>query len=254
MRPTVSFAISLFLYGTPDHDYGCNNADRTYEFKYESGLAFCNFIAAPAESAMRLRAVAGEGVYGVKLFDFSRPPGHQEVPERLAGIDADSALGPPLSTAYSNQTTVAVFVLDVRTHKTPWKKGGDRFQPDVDGDFLGDRQWEWFEKSLRRSHAAVNVIVNGLQVHAKRFPDGNVAESWAQYPRAQDRLFQAALAAGVESPIFISGDVHMAQLLRKDCVRKTTTRSGQPQQQQFRRTLVEMTTRCVVGIVGRVFM
>jgi PhoD-like phosphatase len=177
---------------------------------------------------MRQRALAGEGVYGVKLFDFARPVGQQEVPERQAGIDIDSALGPPLNL-YSNQT-VAVFVLDVRTSKSPWK----RFQPDFEGDFLGEKQWQWFEKSIRRSRAAVNVVVNGLQVHANRFPDGNVAESWSQFPKAQQRLFDTVLA--LESPVvLISGDVHMAQLLRKDCVRKGDMRR--------RRSLVEMTTR-----------
>jgi alkaline phosphatase D len=215
-----------------DHDYGCNNADKNYEFKYESGIAFVDFIAAPELSGMRQRALAGEGVYGVKLFDFARPVDQQEVPERQAGIDIDSALGPPLNL-YSNQT-VAVFVLDVRTSKSPWKRGSDRFQSDFEGDFLGEKQWQWFEKSIRRSRAAVNVVVNGLQVHANRFPDGNVAESWSQFPSAQQRLFDTVLA--LESPVvLISGDVHMAQLLRKDCVRKGDMRQ--------RRSLVEMTTR-----------
>jgi alkaline phosphatase D len=216
-----------------DHDFGCNNADRTYEFKYESGLAFVDFLDEPEISPMRQRAQAGHGVYGVKVFDFARPRGHQELSEGEAGIDVDVALGPP-SNLYSNQT-VAIFVLDVRTSKTPWKKGSDRYGPDYEGDFLGERQWQWFENSIRRSRATVNVIVNGLQVHAQRFPDGNVAESWAQYPRAQQRLFDAVLQDSVESPILVSGDVHMAQLMRKDCARKGEHRA--------RRSLVEMTTR-----------
>lgn len=226
--------LSILLVRTcADHDFGCNNADRTYEFKYESGLAFVDFLDEPDVSPMRQRAQAGHGVYGVKVFDFARPRGNQEVPDWEAGVDVDVALGPP-SDLYSNQT-VAIFVLDVRTEKTPWKKGSDRYRPDYEGDFLGERQWQWFEKSIRRSRAAVNVIVNGLQVHAHRFPDGNVAESWAQYPRAQQRLFDAVLQDSVESPILVSGDVHMAQLMRKDCARKGEHRA--------RRSLVEMTTR-----------
>lgn len=225
-----------------DHDYGCNNADRTYEFKFESGLAFTDFIEAPY--AMRQRALAGLGVYGVKVFDFSRPRGQQEVPEQEAGVDFDVLGAAPSRSLDSNQT-VAIFVLDVRTHKTPWKKGSDRYQPDFEGDFLGERQWHWFEQSIRRSRASVNVIVNGLQVHAHRFPDGNIAESWAQYPSAQRRLFDAVLQDGVEAPILVSGDVHMAQLLRKDCARKGETRT--------RRSLIELTTRYLMSCCASAF-
>ena len=139
----------------------------------------------------------------------------------------------PPSDVGSNQT-VAVFFLDVRTSKTPWKQGAERFRPDFEGDYLGERQWQWFERSISRSRASVNVVVNGLQVFANRYPDGNTAESWEKYPRAQQRLFDAILREGVESPILISGDVHMTQMMRKDCTPKGEHRA--------RRTLVELTT------------
>lgn len=177
---------------------------------------------------MRRRAIEGQGVYGVKLFDFARPLGHHEVPENEAGIDADVAAR--TTHARHSNRTVAVFVVDVRTHKTPWRAGPGRFGADLSGDFLGDRQWQWFERSLKRSSAAVTVVVSGLQVHAERFPDGNIAESWSLFPTAQERLFSNLLS--VEAPIIISGDVHMTQLMRKDCTRG-----------QEKRSLIEMTTR-----------
>jgi hypothetical protein len=34
---------------------------------------------------------------------------------------------------------------------------------------------------------------------------------------AQQRIFDAMLQEGVDAPILISGDVHMAQIMRKDC-------------------------------------
>lgn len=178
------------------------------------------------------RAQAGHGVYGVKLFDFSLPEGNHLVPEDEAGIDPDVEIQPYVPTMYSNKT-VAVFVLDVRTHKTPWKKGSAAFRPDYEGDFLGERQWNWFETAIRRSRASVNVVVNGLQVHGERFPNGNTAESWGKYPLAQQRLFDAILQEGVEAPILVSGDVHMAQLSRKDCHNQETDNV---------KSLVEMTT------------
>ncbi|KAG7372397.1 phosphodiesterase/alkaline phosphatase D-like protein [Nitzschia inconspicua] len=227
---------NVTIFGTfDDHDFGCDNGDGTFEHKYESGLEYVNFIDLPVDSVMRRRAEAGYGVYGVKVFDFARPVGHQEVSEWEAGIDADIDMIHEPTSFLSNQT-VAVFVLDVRSNKSPWKKGSERFKLDFDGDYLGERQWQWFESSIRRSRANVNVILNGLQVHASRYPDGNVAESWERYPRAQQRLFDALLQDGVESPVLISGDVHKTEFMRKDCVRK-----GQEHSKR-RRSLIEMTT------------
>jgi PhoD-like phosphatase len=220
-----------------DHDFGCNNADQSYEFRHESAIEYVTFLGQPSESPMSRRAHAGLGVYGVKLFDFDRLHGEQEVPDDEASIDpdVDSASGhfTPIPT-YSNRS-VAVFVLDVRSNKSPWKQGIEGFQLDYEGDFLGEEQWEWFETAIRRSRAAVNVVVTGLQVHAQVFPNGNIAESWGMVPKARQRLMDAVLQDGVQAPILISGDVHMTQIMRKDC-ESMNGGSAKP------RSLVEMTT------------
>lgn len=225
------------MYDALDHDYGCDNGDATYMYRRESAVAFVNFMGEPYESAMSRRARAGAGVYGVKVFDFARPAGETEVHELEAAIDPDVMYmdHTPFHT-YSNQS-VAVFVLDIRSHKTPWKTGSAAYAPDFEGDFLGEQQWQWLESALQRSKASVNVIVSGVQVHSNKFPDGNIAESWGKYPRAQQRLFNAILQDGVQSPILMSGDVHMTQLSRKDCVR--SDRLGQ---HASVRPLIEMTT------------
>ena len=185
---------------------------------------------------MARRASLGYGVYGVKLFDFARPEGHILVPDDEARIDPDvvETFPPyPHSPLYSNKT-VAVFVLDVRTNKDPWLDGTKALQGDYVGDFLGERQWAWFEEAIQRSNAAVNVIVSGLQINANLNPYPHWAESWSSFPRAQQRLYDAVLQDGVSAPILVSGDVHMTQLMREDCrhVRDPTKR----------RPLVEMTT------------
>lgn len=229
MKATTDRYLCYFL----DHDYGCNNADKTYQFKHDSSLAFVDFINQPEQSPMRIRANKGHGVYGVKLFDFSRPEGSIEVADLEAGIDVDLPILDNYQHTYSNRS-VAVFVLDVRTSKTPWKKSPESYIPDKDGDFLGERQWEWFEQSIRRSKASVNVIVSGLQYHGNRFPDANIAEAWGKFPSAQQRLFDAILQDNVHAPILVSGDVHMTQLSRKDCIRRGQSSSKRP--------LVEITT------------
>jgi PhoD-like phosphatase len=186
---------------------------------------------------MSRRAHAGLGVYGVKLFDFDRAHGHIEVPDEEANIDPDVAFEgyqevAPVYT-YSNRS-VAVFVLDIRSNKSPWKQGSEAYLPDYEGDFLGEHQWRWFEAAIKRSKAAVNVVISGVQVHPNVFPNGDIAESWNKYPRAQQRLFDALLEDGVQAPIIVSGDVHMNQMMRKDCQRADGS--------SHRRPLFEMTT------------
>ena len=229
-----------------DHDYGCNNADRTFPYRKESAQAYMEFLnggRSDLNRAMTDRANQGLGLYGVKVFDFARPDGDYVVPDEVAGLDPDVI---PYSRIYSNSSSsfsppysnhsVAIFVLDCRSHKTPWKKGMAAYQNDNDGDYLGHRQWEWLEEALRRSHASVNVIVNGLQVHADIYPDGNVAESWSRYPRAQQRLFDAVLQPNVKAPLLVSGDVHMAQFMRKEC------KDSHIRNNANTRPLIEMTT------------
>lgn len=50
--------------------------------------------------------------------------------------------------------------------------------------------------------------------------DGNLVEDWSRFPKAQHRLYQTMLSSGVRAPILVSGDVHMAELLRRDCRRR----------------------------------
>ena len=283
------------VFGTlDDHDYGCNNADRTYPYKYESGLAFLNFLNASSSSTsfstsssmMYQRGLRGEGIYGVQLYDFAQPKGPLRViPDVDAKIDADLQQRRRHAAAdvsnqndttshhhqstynsyytYSNQT-VAVFVLDVRTHKTPWKTHWYErfFQKDWDGDLLGPQQWEWLQQSVQNSQSAhLHVFVSGIQFHPYRYPDGNIAESWSQYPRAQQQLYNIILNANHNSnnstskrntpSILVSGDVHMTQLLQKDCLPYHTVitspnhdhhfNSAEPTSLPVRR-LIEMTT------------
>jgi alkaline phosphatase D len=225
------FIKEVNIFGTfDDHDYGIDNGDETFPFKREAAIAYVEtFLQLPEDSIMARRARGGSGVYGVRIFDFSRPKGQELLSDDEAGIDPEVAQKE--SPAYSNRS-VAVFVLDVRSNKTPWNKRSIRkFFRDNDGDFLGEAQWEWFKEALSRSTASVNIVVNGLQVHADKYADPNVAESWSRFPASQERLYQLLLQQHVKTPILISGDVHHASLSRKDCSSGTKTRP-----------LLEMTT------------
>jgi alkaline phosphatase D len=167
-----------------DHDYGRNNGDRTYKYKRESAMSFMDFIAKSNKNAqssefgtMENRAASGKGLYGVKVLDFSKPPGKQVLSDQEAGLDSDAV--PEWNPALRlSDKTVAIFVLDCRSNKTPWPKRSFFAPSTSKGDFLGEEQWRWFKEALRRSTARVNIVVQGLQVHAEHMFDGNIAEEW----------------------------------------------------------------------------
>lgn len=203
---------------------------------------------------MRQRAAAGDGVYGVVVFDFARQ--EEEYASVLltddeAGIDPDGDTATPLPLS---DKSVAVFAIDVRSNKTPWNQNKERKMDDYQGDFLGEKQWQWLETALARSTAAVNIVVSGLQVHTDRFVNGKVAEEWSRFPVAQHRLYQAMLQPNVQTPFFVSGDVHMGEFLRRDCQRgnqndkTTTTTTSSP-----KRSLIEMTTSGMTHSWGTYF-
>lgn len=165
-----------------DHDYGRNNGDRTYKYKRESAMLFVNFIQKSNRKSsgfdvMEKRAASGKGLYGVKVLDFGRPPGEQVLTDQEAGLDSDAI--PEWSSSLSlSSKTVAIFVLDCRSNKTPWPNRSFLGPSTSNGDFLGEEQWQWLEEGLRRSTASVNIVVQGLQVHADHMFDGNIAEEW----------------------------------------------------------------------------
>jgi hypothetical protein len=229
-----------------DHDFGVDNGDRTYPHKVESAKLFVDFLerSNPLYNAqeqfrlMRQRADAGDGVYGVMAFDFAANGGGDEevhqvrLTDEQAGIDPSVPMVPPLS-----DKSVAIFLIDVRSHKTPWNHSEEA--TDYEGDFLGEKQWEWLEASLGRSTAAVNIVVTGLQVHVDRFFTGAVAEEWSRFPMAQHRLYQAMLQPTVQSPLIVTGDVHMGEFYRRDC-RQLSEDASVPSPPA--RPLVEVTT------------
>eukprot|EP00986_Skeletonema_menzelii_P015669 scaffold12351_cov141-Skeletonema_menzelii.AAC.2 len=209
---------------------------------------------------MYQRSLDGKGVYGVQLFDFSRKinvddgnsvlGGGHWVPVSDAMIDPDVIDGASTNDTivnYSTTHSVAVFALDVRSNKTPWPKGKQHGHSSSALDFLGAEQWKWFRSALANSRARVNIIVSGTQVHTDRFPnDGNVVEEWSKFPESRDMLYDVILNSGVRSPLLISGDVHMSQFLRKDCVRSTDVQKWNDDKRANadppKRSLIEVTT------------
>lgn len=77
-------------------------------------------------------------------------------------------------------------------------------------DMLGSAQWEWLEKEMKESDAKVNLIVSGIQVLPHDKP---VEEKWANFPTSRDRLFRLIADSKAKGVVFLSGDVHYAEIL-----------------------------------------
>jgi len=83
------------------------------------------------------------------------------------------------------------------------------------GDILGERQWQWLRQELLGSLAQIHILVSGTQVlpHDKPF-----LEKWANYPKSYNRLFHVLAETKPAGVVFLSGDIHYAEVMRKDCV------------------------------------
>jgi len=148
-------------------------------------MLMLNFLNEPALSPRRFQ----KGVYGAHLIRAPRPTSE-------APASAKRARG---------RSGVLVVLLDVRYNKDPWGT--------PDGDFLGEAQWAWLERTLRGSRARAHLIVTGLQVLSAK----GVGEGWARFPGARKRLLSLLHRLRVAAPILLSGDVHMAELNAARC-------------------------------------
>lgn len=98
--------------------------------------------------------------------------------------------------------TVRVVALDMRFNKTPYAGRAGA------GDFLGAKQWAWFEAEVAAADADAVVVVSSLQALEWRY---GVSESWGRFPAARDR-FLNVLAKATRPVLVVSGDVHLAEI------------------------------------------
>lgn len=134
-------------------------------------------------------------VYSKNLFleVFNEPP---DSPRRLRdGIYESYDLGKP-------PHTIRLILLDTRFNKG---------KPGPTSTMLGETQWQWFEKQLLESKAALNIVVSSIQVFADRI----VAERWGEFPADVRRLDSLLNTYGKNNVLFLSGDIHGAEIARK---------------------------------------
>lgn len=169
-----------------DHDYGENDAGKSYPMKAESKEIFLDFFREPESSERRTH----EGIYTSHMIQ-------------------DSGL------------IIQVIILDTRTFRTdllPYEGAlkkdsayqyGLEYRPSRSkrSHLLGDMQWEWLENELKKE-ADVRILCSSIQFGHSY----NGYESWTNFPKELKR-FQNLMKSTKSNGLFvISGDVHYGEL------------------------------------------
>ena len=76
---------------------------------------------------------------------------------------------------------------------------------------LGERQWQWLARQLEVP-AELRLFASSVQVLA----DFTGWEAWANFARDQQRLFDLIRRKRASGVLFLSGDIHYAELSKLD--------------------------------------
>ena len=169
-----------------DHDYGVNDGGNTYKMRRESQQLLIDFFQDPADSPRRKR----EGVHASYTF------GEGDKVCQILILDTRYFRDVlPRSKAKRRPNTVG------------WYEPTD----DTSMTLLGDAQWKWLEEQLQVP-ASVRIIASSIQTLAVE----KGMENWGNVPHEQQRLFELLKKHKVNHTLAISGDVHYAELTKKD--------------------------------------
>jgi alkaline phosphatase D len=170
-----------------NHDYGHHSAGAEFPLKEVSKEIFLAFFGEPAGSPVRTRA----GIYQAHVFG---PEGKR----------------------------VQVILLDTRTFKglpllAEWPEGAGgslgKYAPQTDTTvtLLGAEQWAWLEERLKEP-AELRLIASSGQIVA----DQKGMDEWGNYPHERRRLFDLIESTGADGVLFLSGNVHFAEISATD--------------------------------------
>lgn len=175
-----------------DHDYGWNDEGRHYPFKEASKEIFLDFFEDPKGSERRQR----EGIYTSYL----EKVGNKKVQiilldtrtfrdDLLINVNRDS----------TNEDRRYFYPLDYTPHTS------------ADTTFLGEKQWTWLDQELQKE-ADIRVIGSSTQFGIEY----NGYEAWINYPHEQKRFLDLIKKNKANGVLFISGDVHYAEISKLD--------------------------------------
>ena len=179
---------SVPLYATwDDHDYGMDDVGKYYPLKEASKRMFTSFFKPPNLTQL----LSHQGIYQSYLF-------------RYRG------------------KKIQLILLDTRTFRSSLKRINVQSEENdsyysyerlylpsfnADSTMLGADQWSWLAEQLKVK-SAVTIIGSSTQ-YATEY---NGYETWANFPLEQERMVQLIESMRKEHVVFISGDVHYAEL------------------------------------------
>jgi alkaline phosphatase D len=179
---------SVPLYATwDDHDYGMDDVGKYYPLKEASKRMFTSFFQPPNPTQL----LSHEGIYQSHLFSY-------------------------------RGKKIQLILLDTRTFRSSLKRinkpseENDAYYPyerlylpcyKRDSTMLGEAQWSWLAEQLSVK-SAVTIIASSTQFATEY----NGYETWANFPLEQERMAQLIESTQKEHVVFISGDVHYAEL------------------------------------------
>lgn len=105
---------------------------------------------------------------------------------------------------------VKILLLDARYFRSKLERENRTYMKNWDGDILGEAQWQWLEKELTDSDAAVHILASGIQFIAEEHP----FEKWANFPKERQRLLDLLVKTQPQNAFFLSGDRHISEIAR----------------------------------------
>ncbi|MBL7543427.1 MAG: alkaline phosphatase family protein [Bdellovibrionaceae bacterium] len=176
-----------FLATWDDHDSGLNDSGADNPEKEEARREFLNQWTYVRDSL----SVGQKGLYHAKI---------------LGGVGKKSP-------------TFQVIMLDTRWFRSPLKKVENstdplrKFEPTTDKKttILGEEQWAWLEKQLRKP-ADVRVVVSSIQFVAEE----HGFEKWGNFPHEKERFFNLLRKVGPKNLFIISGDRHIGTMAKQE--------------------------------------
>jgi len=169
-----------------DHDFGKNNAGSGFWAKAATKQVFCDFFGEPLSSERRTR---NGGIYT----SYEYGPLGQRVQIIL------------LDVRYDRSPLVKV-IRQERAARKAKHMGYYRANPDPAARMLGEDQWGWLERELRKP-ADLRLIASGTRVLAEE----TGREEWANFPRDRRRLFELIGKTAANGVLFVSGDPHFSE-------------------------------------------
>ncbi len=175
-----------------DHDFGWNDIGCHYDCKRDSKDIFLKFFKEPTTSPRWDH----EGIYTSYIYnDHGKLIQFILLDER--SFRSDLPLVRDEDRNALNTDGRFFYYLDYNLNTSP------------DSTILGNEQWLWLEKELMKK-ADVRIICSGTQFGISY----NGYEAWANFPLEQERMLALIRKTRAEGVLFISGDVHYAEISR----------------------------------------